>query len=104
MFPAARHLNSPCLPIQTLHRDAALVSCPKEQATRPRVLLWVIRVGLTEYRRLPVYPSEQTFSVKASMSQKCHHRKSVDFSITSSVHSSLPKHPGYKQEAREVLV
>src|SRR5258705_11482997 len=24
----------------------------------------------------------------------CHHRKSVDFSITSSVHSSLPKHLG----------
>src|SRR5882762_10168188 len=28
------------------------------------------------------------------MSEKCHHRKSVDFSITSSVHSSLPKHLG----------
>ena len=28
------------------------------------------------------------------MSKKCHHRKSVDFSITSSVHSSLPKHLG----------
>jgi len=26
---------------QTLRRDAALVSRPKEQATRPRVLLWV---------------------------------------------------------------
>src|SRR6478736_3220224 len=28
------------------------------------------------------------------MSKKCHRRKSVDFSITSSVHSSLPKHLG----------
>src|SRR6266446_8898182 len=28
------------------------------------------------------------------MSVLCHHRKSVDFSITSSAHSSLPKHLG----------
>src|SRR6266436_18201 len=28
------------------------------------------------------------------MSQQCHHRKSVDFSITSSVHTSLLKHLG----------
>jgi len=28
------------------------------------------------------------------MSVSCRHRKSVDFSITSSVHSSLPKHLG----------
>jgi hypothetical protein len=39
-----------------------------------------------------------------SMYAMGHLRKSVDFSITSSVHSSLPKHPGYRQEAREVLV
>ena len=32
---------------------------------------WVIRVGLTEQRRLPVYPGEQTFLVWADMSQKC---------------------------------
>ena len=36
------------------------------------------------------------------MSQMCHHRKSVDFSITSSF---LAQASGlYKQEAREVLV
>src|ERR1700756_1748030 len=34
--------NSPCRRSQTLRRDAALVSRPKEQATRPRVLLWVV--------------------------------------------------------------
>src|SRR6476660_478842 len=33
--------NSPCRRSQTLRRDAALVSRPKEQATQPRVLLWV---------------------------------------------------------------
>jgi hypothetical protein len=37
-------------------------------------------------------------------SEKCHHRKSVDFSITSSVHSFLAQASRlYKQEAREVL-
>src|SRR5258705_4667464 len=39
--PAAPAFNSPCPRSQTLRRDAALVSRPKEQATRPRVLLWV---------------------------------------------------------------
>src|SRR5258705_14004682 len=38
---AAPAFNSPCRRSQTLRRDAALVSRPKEQATRPRVLLWV---------------------------------------------------------------
>jgi hypothetical protein len=33
--------NSPCQRSQTLRRDAALVNHPKEQATRPRVRLWV---------------------------------------------------------------
>jgi hypothetical protein len=33
--------NSPCRGSQTLRRDAALVSRPKEQATGPRVPLWV---------------------------------------------------------------
>src|SRR5258705_9864981 len=41
--PAAPAFNSPCRRSQTLRRDAALVSRPKEQATRPRVLLWVKR-------------------------------------------------------------
>src|SRR5258705_11398552 len=42
---AAPAFNSPCRRSQTLRRDAALVSRPKEQAPRPRVLLWVNRVG-----------------------------------------------------------
>ena len=42
--PAAPAFNSPCRRSQTLRSDAALVSRPKEQATRPRVLPWVIRV------------------------------------------------------------
>jgi hypothetical protein len=35
------------------------------------------------------------------MSEKCHHRQSIDFSITSSVHAKASRL--YKQEAREVL-
>src|SRR5258708_31026155 len=41
-----------------------------------------------------LYPNERTSSDRPGMSVWCHHRKSVDFSITSSVHSSLPKHLG----------
>src|ERR1700692_2441680 len=41
---AAPAFNSLCRRSQTLRRDAALVSRPKERATRPRVLLWGIRV------------------------------------------------------------
>jgi hypothetical protein len=41
---AAPAFNSPYRRSQTLRRDAALVSRPKEQATRPRILLWVNRV------------------------------------------------------------
>jgi hypothetical protein len=39
--PASPAFNSPCRRSQTLRRDAALVSRPNEQATRPRVLLWI---------------------------------------------------------------
>ena len=39
--PAAPAFNSPCRRLQTLRRDAALVSQPKEQVIRPRVLLSV---------------------------------------------------------------
>jgi hypothetical protein len=39
-------------------------------------------------RRLPVYSDKRTFSKSVGMSQECRHRKSGDFSITSSVHSS----------------
>ena len=47
--------NSPCLRSQTLRRDAALVSRPKEQATRPRVLLWVIRYGFEMSALRPLF-------------------------------------------------
>src|SRR6185436_7862815 len=36
--------------------------------------LWVIRVGLTGPRRLPVYPGKRTFSGKERMSQRCQRR------------------------------
>jgi hypothetical protein len=52
---AAPAFNSPCRRSQTLRRDAALVSRPK-QATRPRVLLWVLRINLVVGRLLPVFP------------------------------------------------
>ena len=91
---AAPAYNSPCRRSQTLRRDAALVSRPKERATRPRVLLWVISAILTVVRLRPVFPQLQTCRCTALTNAMCHHRKSVDFSITSSVHSSLPKHLG----------
>src|ERR1700688_190715 len=43
---------------------------------------------------LPGYPGKRTSLGAVGMSQTCHHRKSVDFSITSSARSSLPKHLG----------
>jgi hypothetical protein len=39
--PAAPAFNSPCRRSQTLRRDAAIVSRPKEQGARPRIPLWV---------------------------------------------------------------
>ena len=39
-LPRGASFNSPCRRSQILRRDAALVSRPEEQATRPRVLLW----------------------------------------------------------------
>jgi len=48
---AAPAFNSPSRRSQTLRRDAALVSRPKEQATGPRVLLWVDAVEKVENRR-----------------------------------------------------
>src|SRR5258708_8376214 len=68
--------NSPCRRSQTLRRDAALVSRPKGQATRPRVLLWVIRVGFAGQRRLPVYPRERTFS-RYSASSPSYHTQNI---------------------------
>ena len=38
--------------------------------------LWVIRVGLTAYRGLPLYPYKQTSLPCVGMSQMCHNRKS----------------------------
>jgi hypothetical protein len=62
---AAPTFNSPCQLSQALRRDAALVSRPKEQATRQRVLLWVISAVLRAGRLRPVYPDEQTNSERA---------------------------------------
>jgi hypothetical protein len=55
---------------------------------------WLNNGGLAVSRLLPIYSDEQTFVVSERMSRTGHHRKSGDFSITSSVHSSLPKHLG----------
>jgi hypothetical protein len=49
--------NSPCRRSQTLRRDAALVSHPKEQATRPRVLKWVISRRFHDVRVISALPS-----------------------------------------------
>ena len=54
---AAPAFNSPCRRSQTLRRDAALVSRPKEQATRPRVLLWVSIASLS---RRPLLAANRT--------------------------------------------
>src|SRR6202051_3089463 len=60
--PAAPAFNSPCRRSQTLRRDAALVSRPKEQATRPRVPLWV-KSGLDQTRgRRLLLPQKRTWS------------------------------------------
>jgi hypothetical protein len=45
-------------------------------------------------RKNAVEISDAILTVATATSVLCHHRKSVDFSITSSVHSSLPKHLG----------
>jgi len=49
---------------------------------------------LAKSRCFPLCPRKRTQIGHRAMSERCHHRKSVDFSITSSVHSSLPKHLG----------
>ncbi len=68
---AAPAFNSPYRRSQTLRRDAALVSCPKEQATRPRVLLWVKFGSPGAQLGSPLYPQEQTSSGKPVRSEKC---------------------------------
>jgi hypothetical protein len=45
-------------------------------------------------RKNAVEINDAILTVATATSVLCHHRKSVDFSITSSVHSSLPKHLG----------
>jgi len=65
---------------------------------------WVNPVILTARRSFPVYPQKQTITESVGTSHSCHHRKSVDFSITSSVHSSLREHLGSISNACEVLV
>jgi hypothetical protein len=49
-----------------------------------------VKLGSGEpFAESPLYPDERTSSDRANWSVSCHHRKSVDFSITSSVHSFL---------------
>ena len=45
-------------------------------------------------RKNAVEINDAILTAATATSVLCHHRKSVDFSITSSVHSSLPKHLG----------
>jgi hypothetical protein len=59
---AALAFNSPCRRSQTLRRDAALVSRSKEQATGPRVLLWVI----CDRTNRSCLPTDVRFSPKAT--------------------------------------
>src|SRR5712672_504677 len=61
----------------------------------------VIRAILTVRRALPVYPDKQTFSEPVGMSQGAITGSQL-ISITSSGHSSLPKHLGFisKRPAR----
>ena len=54
--------NSPCRRSQTLRRDAALVSRPKEQATRPRVLLMGCGDFRSPIRSSPDWPLCQSFA------------------------------------------
>ena len=39
---------------------------------KTRLPVWVNRVGLTAYRRLPLYPRQRTSSVRPVRSEKCH--------------------------------
>jgi hypothetical protein len=47
---------------------------------------------------------ERTSAARWAKSEKCHHRKSVDLSITLSVHSSSTKHFGFVGKAGAVFV
>src|SRR5882762_10485435 len=69
--PAAPAFNSPCRRSQTLRRDAALVSRPKEQATRPRVLLWV------KLRRTQCEQMSSELPLKADIPQHSRHVSKV---------------------------
>ena len=61
--------NSPCRRSQTLRRDAALVSRPKEQATRPRVLLGSIASFWSSADYFRSSPGNRTSSGSVAMSQ-----------------------------------
>src|ERR1700754_2522928 len=55
-------------------REAIAPNRPHRRAPRQceaQGLPWVIRVGLTEHWRLPLYAAEQTFFVQARVSEKC---------------------------------
>jgi hypothetical protein len=53
------------------------VSRPKEQATRPRVLLWVKNGSATFEIRLPLYPHERTSRDRRGRSVSCQKRNSA---------------------------
>jgi hypothetical protein len=73
---AAPAFNSPCRRSQTLRRDAALVSRPKEQATRPRVLQWVKSKPQTANVLCPLFPRKRTCTDTTATSVLCQDRKS----------------------------
>src|SRR6267378_3765450 len=60
---------------------------------------WDVRDGskgeiLAPSTCFPLHLRQRTCDGCTAMTASCQQRKSVDFSITSSVHSSLPKHLG----------
>jgi signal transduction histidine kinase len=65
--PRGASFQFACRRSQTLRRDAALVSLPKEQATRPRVLLWV------KLRRTQCEQMSSELPLKADIAQYGRH-------------------------------
>jgi hypothetical protein len=45
--------------------------------SQPPGPLWVIRVDLTLWQLLPVYPNQRTSSAPVGMSQRCQQRTSI---------------------------
>src|SRR6267142_328467 len=64
----------------TLMRDRLPPARQNPLATHGRTIHWVIRVGLTAYRRLPLYSYKQTSLPCAGMSQMCQKRSTQPMS------------------------